>query len=211
MDRHSQHSVLRGVWTSLHKHYVNFAKLFVTQWNFALQLINSLGQMFPHSVPLWTRAWLFGLWRHSQCSSHPHALQTRDSQYSSHELASFWLTQDWSWFSVEKNLLSNSKYMYYFHWMMECIKLDQLKLLRILAMDDPFNCSKMAIHVLVFKLPKPMISYFFLIWHNSNLKIPSKNSVPDHVSHLFISQIISVIIGWNWSVNIHYNKAVFLD
>lgn len=45
--------------------------------------------------------------------------------------------------------------------MMECIKLDQLKLLRILAMDDPFNCSKMAIHVLVFKLPKPMISYFF--------------------------------------------------
>lgn len=51
--------------------------------------------------------------------------------------------------------------MYYFHWMMECIKLDQLKLLRILAMDDPFNCSKMAIHVLVFKLPKPMISYIF--------------------------------------------------
>lgn len=75
--------------------------------------------------------------------------------------------------------------------MMECIKLDQLKLLRILAMDDPFNCSKMAIHVLVFKLPKPMISYFF--FNLTQFKL--KNSVPDHVSHLFISQIISVIIG----------------
>lgn len=55
MDQHSQHSVLRGVYLSLHKH-VNLAKLFVSvycEFSYKLVLTVNLAKMF---VRQWTFA-----------------------------------------------------------------------------------------------------------------------------------------------------------